>query len=388
MSPTKHQTIIDLVKEISGQKNTLTLPRIFIKIAGDTLAGVFLSEVVWNSDKSARSDGFFWKKAEDWQDELELSYAQVKRLATKLEDAGLIETKLMRAFGAPTMHYRPIMDAITKAILDFLENRQDENSTESKMDSAESEESIDFRESEESITTLSTPTTTRKEGAKAPSPPPTDKPKRQVTGKNALKAQLADDFEMTAIPLPALNTKRQARTAGVRWFAPLLVIAAACDDDRHRAREVMREAIKQMDDDDLTISAPQSIENVAIGIAARCKREREEQEQRTASIKASGVESEAILAQRQAEAAALDPDYKLALDTWASACEFLEHSLPKGSYSIYIKPLEVLQPNGAFRLQAPTQEVFEFLEYRLRPAVERALFSTVGREVAVEFVAP
>jgi len=58
-----HQQVIDLVNAISGQKGTLTLPRIFIKVAGDPLAGLFLSEVVWNTDKSARDDGFFWKSA-------------------------------------------------------------------------------------------------------------------------------------------------------------------------------------------------------------------------------------------------------------------------------------------------------------------------------------
>jgi hypothetical protein len=221
----------------------------------------------------------------------------------------------------------------------------------------------------------------------APAAPPSDEPKkRQLTGKNALKQQLAEEFSgMTAIPLPSLDTKRQGREAGVKWFNPLLAIAAACDDDLKRTREVIQEAIEQMDADDLTISSPQSIQKTAIGIAARCKRERSEREKHAAAIQESQARGEEIAARRQAEAEAIDPKLKLAQTTWRSACEFMSETMLKTAYALYIKPLVVLKPNGTFRLRAPTWEVYDWLEHRLRPTIEEALCSVVGREVVVEF---
>jgi hypothetical protein len=137
-----------------------------------------------------------------------------------------------------------------------------------------------------------------------------------------------------------------------------------------------------------TITSPQSIEKTAIGIAARCKREQSEREKRAAATHESQARSEKIITRRQAEAEALDPDLKLALEKWESACEFMSGAMEKATYAQYIAPLVVLKPNGTFRLQAPTDLVHQWMENRLRPTVERALDSVMGRKVEVEFVGP
>jgi hypothetical protein len=149
-----YQIAIDLIKEVSGQKNTITLPRIFLKIGGDVVVGLFLSQCVWYSDKGGSGDGWFFKSNKEWKEEIGLSYAQVKRATARLEEMGVLRTKLKKAKGAPTTHYYLDMDALAKAILDFLENQQSEG-----VENQKSQKTKDFSESEETITTL-TPTST------------------------------------------------------------------------------------------------------------------------------------------------------------------------------------------------------------------------------------
>ncbi len=141
-----------------------------------------------------------------------------------------------------------------------------------------------------------------------------------------------------------------------------------------------------MDADDLTISSPQSIQKTAIGIAARCKRERCDREKRAEAIKETQARGEEIRAQRQAEAETLDPHLKLALDVWSKALVELECSLP-GPFATYIKPLRVLKPNGNFRLAAPNEHVRTWCDVKFRPKIEQEISRAAEREVNnVEFV--
>jgi len=110
-----HQEAIDLAKNLAGNDNMYSVQP-FIKIAGDTLLGLFLERVVYWSDKSGnenlRRDRIFYKSAEEWQDELGLSYAQVTRARKELQDMGFIETSKHKVNNAPTIHYYANMDAI------------------------------------------------------------------------------------------------------------------------------------------------------------------------------------------------------------------------------------------------------------------------------------
>ena len=169
-----YQIVIDLIKEISGQNGVLSIPRIFIKLTGDITVAMFLSQCVWWSDKSSRKDGGFWKSAKEWKEELELSYAQVKRATGKLEEMGILSTKVKRAKGAPTTHYYLNMEILVNLIFDFLENRESRKSENSKMDFEESRKS-DFQESRKSLTALTQATTTAHtrggDASLSPSPP-------------------------------------------------------------------------------------------------------------------------------------------------------------------------------------------------------------------------
>ena len=109
---------------------------------------------------------------------------------------------------------------------------------------------------------------------KANTGPPGDDEKRQPRGRNKLKAELEQYFaEITGLPRPDIETAAAKRSAGSRWWSPLLRMAKACDDDLDRARAMMLWAVEHMDAEGLTISAPQSIEQVALAEQAKRKRE-------------------------------------------------------------------------------------------------------------------
>lgn len=104
--------LFDLVSEFSGQKNSVTIPRIYIKLCGgDFTTAAVLSQLVFWSSKGKRSDGYFWKSYEDIANELcedEITVEQVryavKKLKTLLCDCFFVEVR--RANGITTNHYR------------------------------------------------------------------------------------------------------------------------------------------------------------------------------------------------------------------------------------------------------------------------------------------
>lgn len=104
--------LFDLVSEFSGQKNSITIPRIYIKLCGgDFTTAAVLSQLVFWSAKGKRADGYFWKSYEDIANELcedEITAEQVrysvKKLKVLLADCFFVEVR--RANGMTTNHYR------------------------------------------------------------------------------------------------------------------------------------------------------------------------------------------------------------------------------------------------------------------------------------------
>ena len=99
--------VINLIKQLTGQKNLLTTPSLFIRALGDMNAGVLLGQILYWQDRTTREDGYFWKSRRDWNDELGLSEDQVRRATRILKRASCgLETKVLKAKGSPTVHYR------------------------------------------------------------------------------------------------------------------------------------------------------------------------------------------------------------------------------------------------------------------------------------------
>ena len=119
--------VFQLIKDLTEQTAIVAVPRLFVQALGSLDVAYFFTQVLYWSDKGSRDDGFFWKSDQDWIDELGLSQYQIRKARTDLEALGLIETRVMRAHGSPTVHYRVLPEGITKWILQFSQDRTCEN---------------------------------------------------------------------------------------------------------------------------------------------------------------------------------------------------------------------------------------------------------------------
>ena len=126
MEKLNQKAINSLIKNLSGQANILTIPRIYIDLVGDIKSALFLSQCVYWSDRSNNVDGWFYKSASEWFDEIHLTYKEIMRITLTLNN--YLDTKVSRVNSAPTTHYRVKIDELTNAILTFCENKKMENS--------------------------------------------------------------------------------------------------------------------------------------------------------------------------------------------------------------------------------------------------------------------
>lgn len=123
MAASSQREIIQLIKQVSGQANILTIPRIFIDLTGDIKSALFLSQCIYWSDKTSREDGFFYKSYQDWERETGLKRRGVD--AARRDCAAFVEVKITQANGAPTMHYRVDFDALATAIYGGMQKQSE-----------------------------------------------------------------------------------------------------------------------------------------------------------------------------------------------------------------------------------------------------------------------
>lgn len=115
--------VVDLVRALTGQANILTIPRLFIDFMnGELEAALFLSQCLYWSDKG--SDGWFYKTSAEWEQELTLSYYKVTKFTELLEKLGILQTKVQKRKGAPTVHYYVEVDALSAALEDFVQQQR------------------------------------------------------------------------------------------------------------------------------------------------------------------------------------------------------------------------------------------------------------------------
>jgi hypothetical protein len=117
-----YTAIRELLTRLSGQDNIFTVPKVYVKYTGDLTTAVLLNQIIFYSDKSKRTDGFFYKTYKEWEEDVCLTERQVRHSINKLKDKGIIETKLKKANGSPTVHYKLLYDEFVESILTFCQN--------------------------------------------------------------------------------------------------------------------------------------------------------------------------------------------------------------------------------------------------------------------------
>ena len=116
-----HSMLKAFITQFSGKENTIAVNTAYCKFVGRDLSiGAFLSQCIYWSDKSSRKDGFFYKARHEWEDEIFLSDYTIRKATKLLTDMEILETKLIKANGCPTLHYRVKMETFLEKFGAFL----------------------------------------------------------------------------------------------------------------------------------------------------------------------------------------------------------------------------------------------------------------------------
>lgn len=115
--------MFSIIKELTGQSNILTMPRIFVELLEDHEQALFLSQLIYWSDKGKLPGGWFYKTYDEWHEETLLTEYKIRKAKKRLEKLGIIETKIKKANGNPTVHYKLNANALVSWFLKKLQER-------------------------------------------------------------------------------------------------------------------------------------------------------------------------------------------------------------------------------------------------------------------------
>lgn len=91
-------------------KLNLEKPIVFFAQVAKSLGGIeealYFQQLYYWSDKGINKDGWIWKTKKEIEEETTLTRCQQDRVRKKLEKMEVIETKIMKAKGSPTLHFR------------------------------------------------------------------------------------------------------------------------------------------------------------------------------------------------------------------------------------------------------------------------------------------
>lgn len=177
------QEVFALLSKLSGSRNKIVVDRAFCEFMGSLEGGVFLSQLLYWCDKG--SDEWFYKSSKEWYGETFLSEYQVRQATKRCVELGFLETKLKRANGAPTQHYKVDGQKFVAAILKNFsidsEKFRKPIPKNSRMDS---------EKFENVLTEITTETTTEREEA----PPP---PQREMQSDAPPEPDSVQDVPLT-----------------------------------------------------------------------------------------------------------------------------------------------------------------------------------------------
>jgi len=132
-----------LISKFVGEHNNLIVPKPFIQLLdGDINAAILLSQLCYWADRTGHVEGWVYKTYENWYEEICLTKYQVSRASSVLKSAGIIETKVMKISGNPTVHYRILDEPFSNWLVKFLDEGKLTSPKVKKLDKQETELSI------------------------------------------------------------------------------------------------------------------------------------------------------------------------------------------------------------------------------------------------------
>lgn len=124
------ETLIEYIRETTGQANIISTPKLFVKMCGnDIVVALVLGQIVYWSDKTTDEAGWFYKKQSEWEEEIGVSDYQLTRAIKKLEPFG-VEMEVRQADKAPTRHFKLDWAKFLKTVGAFLDSRGTERGDE------------------------------------------------------------------------------------------------------------------------------------------------------------------------------------------------------------------------------------------------------------------
>ena len=199
------------LQALTGQQNMIGTPKALVEFVGELDGGTLLSQMIYYSDKGKRRDGFFYKTYEEWHSEIFMSEYRIRKWVKVFKDAEWLETKIKKANGNPTVHYRFNFDTFSVSFLKFLKERNQKNSTN------------DTLKTSESLTETTTETTTEKEATeKTPVAPQQENSEPQTND-----VSISDDPEPPQTKQPdSISLKDSEKT----------ILGLAARTERYQAR--------------------------------------------------------------------------------------------------------------------------------------------------------
>lgn len=119
---TNFKTAQRLITSLAGTSNKIVADKTLCRFMGSLAGGVFLSQLLYWSDKGTQ-EGVFYKSYVEWEEEIMLSDYYVKKFADQCVELGFLKTSLSQAKGAPTVHYQFDFEIFVNRISEFLENQ-------------------------------------------------------------------------------------------------------------------------------------------------------------------------------------------------------------------------------------------------------------------------
>jgi hypothetical protein len=111
---------------MAGRENVIVTPIPYIEFMdGSHTAGALLNQIIFWSDKN--QSGWFYKSYKDWFKETHAPERTIRRITVKMKKMGFLETKIKKANGNPTVHYRFLFDKFIEQFAAFLESTYPEN---------------------------------------------------------------------------------------------------------------------------------------------------------------------------------------------------------------------------------------------------------------------
>lgn len=104
------------------EKPVVLYPQIARALGGISEAIYFQQLYYWH-DKGKRDDGWIYKTKKEIEEETTLTRDQQDRIRTKLVKMGVLETKIIKANGSPTLHYKINFGIVENTLLEKRETR-------------------------------------------------------------------------------------------------------------------------------------------------------------------------------------------------------------------------------------------------------------------------